>query len=141
MAAEATVAIVVSTYTEGTPPESAAWFAQWLSESATDFRVGLGLFQELHYGVFGCGNELYGDNFNAVAKAMDAQLAKLGASRALPVGLGNEDSNDMEAQFDRWSHELLAVLLNNSGKGDFAPVERHALPCLSSSSPFPISPS
>ena len=109
------MAIVVSTYTDGTPPESALWFAQWLSESATDFRVGLGVFNELRFGVFGCGNMLYGDNFNAVAKAMDRQLGELRAKRVLPVGLGNEDSNDMEAQFDEWSHELLASLQGGDG--------------------------
>ena len=30
--------VVISTYTEGTPPESAEWFYKWLEESAKDFR-------------------------------------------------------------------------------------------------------
>ena len=128
LAGEAAVAIVVSTYTDATPPESAVWFAQWLSESATDFRVGLGVFNELRFGVFGCGNLLYGDNFNAVAKAMDRQLGELGAKRAMPVGLGNEDSNDMEAQFDGWSHELLASLQGDDGADTCFPALLFALP-------------
>ena len=30
--------ILISTYTDGTPPESATWFCRWLEETAKDFR-------------------------------------------------------------------------------------------------------
>ena len=30
--------VIISTYTEGTPPESAQWFYRWLEESSKDFR-------------------------------------------------------------------------------------------------------
>jgi tRNA wybutosine-synthesizing protein 1 len=30
--------LVVSTWSEGTPPEDAKWFCQWLEEAAKDFR-------------------------------------------------------------------------------------------------------
>jgi sulfite reductase alpha subunit-like flavoprotein len=30
--------IVTSTYTEGSPPESAKWFFNWVQEAAQDFR-------------------------------------------------------------------------------------------------------
>jgi len=110
LASERLAVVVISTYTDGTPPESAAWFCRWLEESATDFRVGAGMLQGMRYAVFGCGNQLYGDNFNAVGKAVDGRIAAMGARQLLPVGLGNEDSNDMEAQFDEWCHRLLAAL-------------------------------
>jgi len=104
------VVIIISTYTDASPPESARWFCKWLSESAADFRVGLGVFKDMRYAVFGCGNQLYGHNFNAVAKAVDQNLQELGSHRVLPTGLGNEDSNDMEAQFDSWSLKLVPQL-------------------------------
>lgn len=45
LASERLAVVVISTYTDGTPPESAAWFCRWLEESATDFRVGAGMLQ------------------------------------------------------------------------------------------------
>jgi tRNA wybutosine-synthesizing protein 1 len=60
--------------------------------------------------VFGCGNKLYGDNFNAVARKVDQGLAAMGGHAVVPLGLGNEDSNDMESQFDEWSVNLIAAL-------------------------------
>ncbi len=30
--------IITSTYTEGSPPESAKWFFNWVQEAAQDFR-------------------------------------------------------------------------------------------------------
>jgi sulfite reductase alpha subunit-like flavoprotein len=73
----------------------------------------------MRYAVFGCGNQLYGDNFNTVGKVVDARIAAMGARQLLPVGLGNEDSNDMEAQFDEWCHRLLAAMQSQEGLGDF----------------------
>ena len=35
---KACLVLIISTYTEGTPPESAKWFYTWLEESAKDFR-------------------------------------------------------------------------------------------------------
>jgi len=110
LAAEQTAVVIVSTYAEGSPPDEASWFCRWLSESATDFRVGLALLQRLRFAVFGCGNKVYGDKFNTVARAADENLAALGGRRLVPVGLGDEDTNDMEAQFDRWSDDLLVAL-------------------------------
>ena len=40
------------------------WFCQWLEESSRDFRVGAEALKNLRYAVFGCGNSLYGTNFN-----------------------------------------------------------------------------
>jgi len=57
---------ILSTYTDGTPPEAAAWFCQWLEETSTDFRVEKTLLQNLQYCVFGLGNSLYTDHYNTV---------------------------------------------------------------------------
>lgn len=117
LASERLAVVIISTYADAKPPESAAWFCRWLDESATDFRVGAGMLQDMRYAVFGCGNQLYGDNFNTVGKAVDARISAMGARQLLPVGLGNEDSNDMEAQFDEWCHRLLAAMQSQEGLG------------------------
>ena len=39
----ALVVIIISTYTEGTAPETAKWFCQWLEEAAKDFRFAYDL--------------------------------------------------------------------------------------------------
>lgn len=58
---------LVATYTEGQPPESAAWFCKWLEEAANDFRVGKSFLQGLRYAVFGLGNSAYVDHYNTVS--------------------------------------------------------------------------
>ena len=58
--------IVISTYTEGSPPEGAEWFYKWLKETAADFRVQKTLLSDLNYCVFGLGNSLYTEHYNEV---------------------------------------------------------------------------
>ena len=55
--------VIVATYTDGTPPDDAAWFHKWLHEGASDFRVSKSLLDGLEYAVVGLGNSLYKDNF------------------------------------------------------------------------------
>ena len=59
--------IVVSTYTDGQPPEAGRWFYTWLKDVAEDFRITKSTLDGLHFAVVGLGNSLYGDNFNAVS--------------------------------------------------------------------------
>ena len=49
----------VSTYTDGQPPESAAWFSKWLGEAALDFRVAKTMLQGLSYTVVALGSSAY----------------------------------------------------------------------------------
>merc|ERR1712029_5981 len=63
--------VVISTYTEGTPPESAQWFYTWLEESAKDFRVQHSMLKGLKYAVFGLGNSNYSDHYNVIGKQVD----------------------------------------------------------------------
>lgn len=58
---------LIATYTDGQPPESAAWFCKWLEEAANDFRVGKSFLQGLRYAVFGLGNSAYVDHYNTVS--------------------------------------------------------------------------
>jgi hypothetical protein len=49
LASERLAVVIISTYADAKPPESAAWFCRWLDESATDFRVGAGMLQVRHH--------------------------------------------------------------------------------------------
>ena len=76
------------TYTEGTPPDTAKWFYNWLEESSTDFRVGAHFLKGLKFAVFGLGNSEYKDHFNTVGKNCDKFLFQLSAERISPLCLG-----------------------------------------------------
>ncbi|XP_041340867.1 S-adenosyl-L-methionine-dependent tRNA 4-demethylwyosine synthase TYW1-like [Pyrgilauda ruficollis] len=106
---------LVATYTEGQPPESAAWFCKWLEEAANDFRVGKSFLQGLRYAVFGLGNSDYVDHYNTVGRRMDRWLWMLSASRIMARAEG--DSNvarskhgSIEADFEAWKTKFLIRL-------------------------------
>ena len=58
---------IVSTYTDGLPPEEAKWFYKWLQDASNDFRVQKSLLLGMKYSVFGLGNSLYSDHYNTVS--------------------------------------------------------------------------
>lgn len=84
--------IFISTYEDATPPPSAKWFYQHVQEAATDFRVSKTELEKLTYAVFGCGNSLYSENFNQVAKEVDRCLADIGGKRLLAIELADENT-------------------------------------------------
>ncbi|BDA41096.1 S-adenosyl-L-methionine-dependent tRNA 4-demethylwyosine synthase [Coccomyxa sp. Obi] len=123
---ERLVVIVTSTYEDGTPPQNARWFCQWLEESSTDFRVGAQALKDTSFAVFGCGNSLYEANFNKVAKTVDAQLGALGGQRLVPLGQGDEDSGKLEEQFEAWSGAVLQALKDGPSEEGAAQIEGDA---------------
>lgn len=107
--------VIISTYTDGTPPDDAKWFYQWLEEASHDFRVGKSLLQGLNYAVFGCGNSLYESNYNKIARNVDGFLHKLSATRCFPLGEGDENvvksiHGSQELDFDAWANDVLSVI-------------------------------
>lgn len=82
---------LVSTYTEGTPAESAKWFCQWLSEAVDDFRVQKSLLSGVNFTVFALGNSLYSDHYNVVGRNLYDGLSKLSGSPVYPLGLGDQN--------------------------------------------------
>ncbi|KAK3084453.1 hypothetical protein FSP39_013792 [Pinctada imbricata] len=107
--------LVVSTYTEGSPPEGAKWFYKWLQETASDFRVQKTLLGRLKYSVFGLGNSLYSEHYNEVGRKIDRYLHELSGQRILSVGLGDENVSaskmgGIEADFDAWKGKLWTAL-------------------------------
>ncbi|NXE42850.1 TYW1 synthase, partial [Ptilorrhoa leucosticta] len=100
---------LVATYTEGQPPESAAWFCKWLEEAANDFRVGKSFLQGLRYAVFGLGNSAY------VGRRMDRWLWMLSASRIMTRAEGDcnvaqSKHGSIEADFEAWKDKFLTRL-------------------------------
>ena len=109
--------VLISTYTEGTPPESAQWFYSWLSDTAGDFRVSHNYLSNLQHAVFGLGNSLYQQHFNTAAKDVDTFLSQLGSARMLNLGLGDENVADsktgsIETDFQKWVDLLTHSLLD-----------------------------
>jgi len=107
--------VVISTYTEGTPPESASWFYNWLSDMAGDFRVSHNMLVGLGYTVFGLGDSLYTEHYNTVGRDVDRFLHQLQGDRVHPLGLGDENvsnskAGSMEGDFDAWSEKLVERL-------------------------------
>jgi len=115
--------VIVSTYTEGAPPESAAWFYKWLEEASKDFRVQHSMLKGLKYAVFGLGNSLYSGHYNVIGKQVDKFLFQLSATRFHSLGLGDENvagskHGNMEADFDHWSKLLVQRIQKwNSARG------------------------
>lgn len=60
---------------------------------------------DLDYAVFGLGNKQY-EHYNNMSRFMDASLAKCGASRIAPLGLGDDD-DDLEGDFENWKDNVL----------------------------------
>ena len=109
---------IISTYTEGTPPEDAQWFYKWLEDSVNDFRVSKTLLKDLRYAVFGLGNSLYVENYNKVALNIYGWLLQLGGEKFAPLGLGDENvaqslNGNLEADFDLWCEGILHLLKVN----------------------------
>ena len=75
---------IISTYTEGRPPEGAQWFCQWLEDTAGDFRVQKTLLSDLYYAVFGLGDSLYQDHFCTVSAPL-TNFPKSGSHRGFSV--------------------------------------------------------
>ncbi|KAM7032990.1 S-adenosyl-L-methionine-dependent tRNA 4-demethylwyosine synthase TYW1-like isoform 1-T3 [Acridotheres tristis] len=106
---------LVATYTDGQPPESAAWFCKWLEEAANDFRVGKSFLQGLRYAVFGLGNSAYVDHYNTVGRRMDKWLWMLSASRIMTRAEGDcnvaqSKHGSIEADFEAWKGKFLTRL-------------------------------
>lgn len=111
------VLVVCSTY-NGTPPDNAAAFCQWLDRDDLAPTALAGL----RYAVFGCGNRDWSATFQAVPRRIDERLAALGATRI--VERGEADARgDFEGAFDAWQAPLFPRLAEALGVALSAGVE------------------
>lgn len=104
---EGAVLVVSSSY-NGTPPDNAAAFCQWLRDA------GAGAADGVAFTVFGCGNTEWASTYQAVPQLLDEQLEAHGGRRVHHRGEGNAAA-DFDAQYRAWHADLwsdLAVALD-----------------------------
>ncbi|CAG0901152.1 unnamed protein product [Darwinula stevensoni] len=114
---------LLSTHTDGGPPESAEWFHRWVVDAAEDFRVDHTLLQGMVYAAFGLGNSAYGPDFNKASKDLDMALVKLGAKYFVPLTLGDEDgtasaNGGLDEDFAEWKKRVRAALFGSNEAGN-----------------------
>jgi len=104
---------LISTYGEGEPTDNSVSVVMDLKsrintideeEKKEDSRIE-SVLSRLHYSVFGLGNRQY-EHFNAMGKFFDSSLEQVGASRILPIGIGDDD-RDLEGDFEAWKDNVL----------------------------------
>ena len=93
---EGAVVVVTASY-NGTPPDNAARFCDWLR----GLDGGPEPLRGVRYTVFGCGDRNWAATYQAVPKLIDEQLADCGATRIYPRGEGDA-ADDFDGQFRAW---------------------------------------
>ena len=106
---EGAVVIASASY-NGTPPDNAARFCEWLR--AAD--PGTASLAGVRYTVFGCGNRDWASTFQAVPRLIDERLAALGAERLYARGEGDA-REDFDGQFQAWHEPLGGTLAKALG--------------------------
>ena len=113
---EGAVLITTASY-NGTPPDNAGRFCDWLRDGALPPRALAGV----RYAVFGCGNRDWAATFQAVPRLIDARLEAHGAQRLHPRGEGDA-RDDFDGQFEGWQEPLWGAVATALGI-ELAPAE------------------
>ncbi|MEM1397085.1 MAG: cytochrome P450, partial [Pseudomonadota bacterium] len=99
---EGAVVLASASY-NGTPPDNAVAFNDWLSSLGPD------ALQGVKYTVFGCGNRDWAATYQAVPRMLDERMAAAGASRLTERGEADA-REDQEEQFIQWADGIWPVL-------------------------------
>ena len=94
------VVLVTASY-NGTPPDNAVNFCQWLQQQD----LPADAFKGVQYAVFGCGNREWASTFQAIPRLIDRELERHGAQRIYRLGDGDA-SDDFDGQFQSWYQPL-----------------------------------
>lgn len=94
------VIIVTASY-NGTPPDNAVVFYDWLHKG----NLMADSLKGVKYAVFGCGNRDWAATFQAVPRFIDEKLAEYGATRLYQRGEGDA-REDFDGQFQNWYSPL-----------------------------------
>ncbi|KAF4666657.1 hypothetical protein FOL47_003960 [Perkinsus chesapeaki] len=93
--------VMCSTAGEGDVPKTALNFVQQLTAASGD-SANSKLLEDTQFAVFALGDSSY-HQFCAAGKEIDTHLEKLGATRTVGVGLGNDQDDDKyETAFESW---------------------------------------
>jgi cytochrome P450 / NADPH-cytochrome P450 reductase len=109
--------VIASASYNGTPPDNAVRFCEWLRAS----EPGAVSLAGVRYTVWGCGNRDWASTFQAVPRLIDERLTALGAERLYPRGEGDA-REDFDGQFQAWQDPLLGTLARALGV-ELAPAE------------------
>jgi cytochrome P450/NADPH-cytochrome P450 reductase len=90
------VVVITSSY-NGTPPDNAAQFVEWLKAS----ELSSAALKGVRYTVFGAGNTDWVATYQAIPRLVDEGLERFGAKRIYPLGEGNA-RDDFDGQFELW---------------------------------------
>ncbi|MBI1879099.1 MAG: flavodoxin domain-containing protein, partial [Chloroflexi bacterium] len=93
---EGMVAIVAASY-NGTPPDNARKFCDWL----TGGNLSAQALQGVRYALFGCGNRDWAATYQAIPRMIDQKLSDYSATRIGPRGEGNAAA-DFDGDFQGW---------------------------------------
>jgi len=102
------VVLIVATYGEGDPTDNAMDFFKWLQDES----LPADTLKGMSYTVMGCGNRQY-VNFNQCAKDADKHMQRLGATRILEIGMGDDDQN-IEEDWEQWKDTGLWAALQTA---------------------------
>ncbi|KNH09682.1 hypothetical protein XU18_0367 [Perkinsela sp. CCAP 1560/4] len=69
---------VVSTYAGGSPPQNAVSIFNLIDDMSQDFRVSGNAWENHHFAILGCGEQVYGKNFNRFAISLQEVLSRKG---------------------------------------------------------------
>ena len=101
-------AVLVTTATyNGTPPDNAVDFAQWIGEKTPDL-------SGVRFAVFGCGNHEWAATFQDFPRFVDDRLHAFGASRFHWRGEGDA-AEDFDGALAAWEQELWPRLAEEFG--------------------------
>lgn len=91
--------IIISASYNGTPPNNAAKFVDWLE------RANAGDAEGVSYAVFGCGSRDWASTFQTVPRLIDNRLDAMGATRITTRGEADA-REDLDGQFSEWAENL-----------------------------------
>lgn len=104
-------AVIITTASyNGTPPDNAVEFSNWLRHG----ELGPDSLEGVNYAVFGCGNRDWAATFQAIPRMIDSKLAEFGANRLYERGEG-DGSSDLDGQLQTWYQPLWATVATKLG--------------------------
>eukprot|EP00934_Nitzschia_sp_Nitz4_P007819 Nitzschia sp. Nitz4//scaffold176_size46146//23793//25694//NITZ4_007192-RA/size46146-processed-gene-0.34-mRNA-1//-1//CDS//3329539015//7809//frame0 len=112
---------LTSTYGEGDPTDNANALVK-LCKKTLEEKPESKVLQGLEFCVFGLGNKEY-EHYNAMGKFFDAAFSTLGATRIMPLGLGDDDA-DLEGDFETWKDQMWKCLKDRYLKGVSLPTHK-----------------
>jgi cytochrome P450 / NADPH-cytochrome P450 reductase len=108
--------VIVSSSYNGTPPDDAARFFDWLCNDS----LGTDALKGVSYTVFGCGDRDWAATYQRVPKMIDTEMEAHGARRVYQRGEGDA-SDDFDGEFRGWYEHLWNALAGALGTSVEAP--------------------